>query len=65
MAHQFSVEIHDFLTTSMETARQALRQAQEQGRAEEAGYLEGRLEELQHLRELLSARYDLRFHKYY
>jgi len=32
---------------------------------ERAGYLEGRLEELRHLRELLTARYDLKLHKYY
>jgi hypothetical protein len=65
MAHQFSVEIHDYLTSALQTTERELEAAKAKAEVERAGYLEGRLEELRHLRELLTARYDLKLHKYY
>ena len=65
MAHQFSVEIHGYLTSAVEAAERELKDAREKAQAERVAYLEGRLDELQHLRQMLTAKYDLRFHKYY
>jgi hypothetical protein len=64
MAHQFSVEIHDFLSSSIEAAERELAQLGPEGGAR-GRYLEGRLAELRHFRELLTGKYDLRFHRYY
>lgn len=65
MAHQFSVEIHGFLTASLDAAERALKEAQVKGETEQSTYLSGRVQELKHIRQLLSSKYDLRFHKYF
>lgn len=64
MAHQFSVEIHDFLTSTIDAARRELAELTGPADGERASYLSGRLEELELLRVLIS-KYDLRFHKYF
>jgi hypothetical protein len=61
--HQFSVEIHEFLSSRIRTTEQELER--ESGSNARAQYLAGRLTELRHARELLAKNYDLRFHKYY
>lgn len=65
MAHQFSVEIHNYLTASLQATGRELEEAQAKSQAERVAYLEGRQEELTHLRALLTAKYDLKWHKYY
>lgn len=64
MAHQFSVEIHDFISSKIEAARRELAAIQPPAQGERAAYLAGRLEELEQLRERTS-KFDLRFHKYF
>jgi hypothetical protein len=65
MAHQFSVEIHEFLSKRIEAAEQALAGERLLAGSSKVAYWSGRLDELRHAREQLAGKYDLRFHKYY
>jgi len=65
MAHAFSVEIHDFLSQKILEAEEG-KQAAELNR-DTAGfhYFEGRLLELQEMRQYLSDHIDLKTQKYF
>ncbi len=65
MAHQYSVEIHNFLTSNLKEVTGELEVARENEDAVRISYLEGRLEELNHMRNLLTEKFDLSHRQYY
>lgn len=63
MAHQFSVEIHNFLT---DMAIQCEKELQDESLSiEKRAYFKGRGEELNFLRDVMSQKFDLHGHNYY
>lgn len=63
MAHQYSVEIQDFLGQLIADAEEQLKAAPKG--SEEAARAAGKLEEAQFFRQHLSDNYDLKTQKYY
>ncbi len=65
MAHQYSVEIHEFLGDNLKKARSALEEAQKAGDKKAVEHQQGRIEELNFFRTMLTEKFDLSNQKYY
>lgn len=65
MAHQYSVEIHKFITERLKEAQESLKSIQGSGDEKEIKFLEGKIHELTHFRNLLTEKFDLSNRKYY
>ncbi|MEW6220267.1 MAG: hypothetical protein AB1634_12140 [Thermodesulfobacteriota bacterium] len=65
MAHEFSVQIHAFLSQELARARERLAAAVAQGDRSSARFQEGMVEELLFFRGRLSESYDLKNQKYF
>ena len=65
MAHEYSVEIHQYITDKIESAGKLKKEAQAQNDRETMQFYEGQLHELLAIREYLSAKVDLKTQKYY
>lgn len=65
MAHQFSVEIHNYLTESLDETRRLLAKAEAEKDAAGVRFQEGRIEELLFFRRQMSEKYDLKNQKYF
>ncbi|OGR07234.1 MAG: hypothetical protein A2511_12525 [Deltaproteobacteria bacterium RIFOXYD12_FULL_50_9] len=65
MAHQFSVEIHNFLTGNLEEARQILARATQERDEAAVRFQEGRIAELLFFRQQLVEKYDLKDQRYF
>ncbi len=65
MANQFLVEIHDFITGRLESARKACEEARSREDRGKLRFHEGRLDELGSLRAFLSEHFDLDTQNYY
>ncbi len=64
MAHQYSVEIHNFITQHLQKTEQEL-EAETAESGVRHSRLKGRREELLFFRDLLTRKYDLENRKYY
>ncbi len=65
MAHEYSVQIHDWITKKMNTITAGLRSAQEKNDLPQESYYKGQLEELSFIRQYLTDQIDLDTQKYY
>ncbi|MCF6247513.1 MAG: hypothetical protein L3J69_09155 [Desulfobacula sp.] len=65
MAHEYSVQIHDWITQKKETISRKERAAKDQKKWEQESYYKGQLEELLFIRSYLNDRIDLDTQKYY
>ena len=65
MTHEFSVEIHEYIKTKIQTAEKGKKQAEAQDDNETRRFYEGQLHELLNLRDYLTAKVDLKTQKYY
>lgn len=65
MAHQFSVEIHNFLTGNLAEARRILAVAAQERDEAAMRFQEGRIAELLFFRQQISEKYDLKNQQYF
>lgn len=65
MAHEYSVQIHDWLTRQIETVAEELKNYEAKGDGLKQNYFKGRYDELLGLRRYLTERIDLDTQKYY
>lgn len=65
MAHQYSVEIHEFLSSRLQQSQRELEQARAAGDSQRTQFIEGKLSELNFMRNLLTEKFDLQHRKYY
>jgi hypothetical protein len=65
MAHQYSVEIHEYLSKRFESASEDYKEAVQSGSESEIKRNEGRIEALTGLRNMMTDRFDLKNRKYY
>ncbi|MBU0462400.1 MAG: hypothetical protein KKE12_02090 [Proteobacteria bacterium] len=65
MAHEYSVKIHDYLTSKIETAQKNKKEAKSLDDSENVQFYDGQLEELFSIRKYLTDQIDLDTHKYY
>lgn len=65
MAHQYSVEIHEFLGEKLKEIHSALEEARSKGEETAIRYQEGRLELLNQMRKHMTDKFDLANQKYY
>ncbi len=65
MAHEYSVQIHDWITKKMNTITADLKSAKEKNDPSKESYYKGQLEELGFIRQYLTDQIDLDTQKYY
>ncbi len=65
MAHEYSVQIHDWITNKIKTITKKIRVAKDQKEVGQESYYKGQLEELSFIRAYLNDRIDLNTQKYY
>ena len=65
MPNQFLVEIHDYLDRQIDAAKNDRDDARSIGDQERLEFSNGKLDELEHLRDYVSRRFDLLTQKYY
>lgn len=65
MAHEFSVEIHNYITNKIDIAEKGKKQADKKGDVKTRRFFEGQLYELLNLRLYLTEKIDLKTQKYY
>ncbi len=65
MAHEYSVQIHDWITKKMNTITADLKSATEKNDSSKESYYKGQLGELEFIRQYLTDQIDLDTQKYY
>jgi len=65
VAHEYSVKIHDYLTSKIELAQKSKTEAESLGDADNVQFYNGQLKELFSIRKYLTDQIDLDTHKYY
>ena len=65
MAHEYSVKIHDYLTSKIGAAQKKKKEAKSFKDSEKVQFYNGQLEELFSIRKYLTDQIDLDTHKYY
>ncbi len=65
MAHEYSVQIHDWITKKMDQVRGRCKAAESDNDPATHQYFSGQLEELQFIRQYLTDQIDLDTQKYY
>jgi hypothetical protein len=65
MAHQYSVEIHDYISNRLESAQSALKDAQTSGSDLSVKNAEGRIHALMQLRTMMTEKFDLMNRRYF
>ena len=65
MANQYSVEIHRYISAKIAAAEKNKEKAEAQKDRPSQRYYAGQLLELNHIREYMAARIDLKTQKYY
>ena len=65
MANQYLVDIHDYITSKINTAQEAKKFAVQKEDPTRISHLDGQLDELNELRQFLKQHYDLATQKYY
>lgn len=65
MAHEYSVQIHDWIIRKMNDVNVNLKSAEEQKNLEKKEYFEGQVAELLFIRQYLTDKIDLDTHTYY
>lgn len=65
MPNEFSVEIHNHISTTIEATTARLAQAGEMADTKEQAYCQGQLDELAWIRKYLKENFDLKGYAYY
>ena len=65
MAHEYSVEIHNYLAAEIKSAEAKKKGAEDENDSMAQRFLEGQLSELFKIREYLNERIDLKTQDYY
>jgi len=65
VTHEYSVMIHKYLTSKIESAQQNKKKAKSLDNEENVQFYDGQLEELFSIRKYLTDQIDLNTHKYY
>jgi hypothetical protein len=65
MANEYSVAIHDYVSSQIATAEKDKKTAENNDDPASASYFEGRLQELYTIRRYLNEKIDLKTQKYY
>ena len=65
MAHEYSVQIHEWISKKIDAVRQDMKPAEKENDADRKSYLTGRLHELQDIRQYLTDKVDLDTQEYY
>lgn len=65
MAHEYSVQIHEWISQNMAAVKQDMKQSEAGKDADRKNYLAGRLQELQSIRQYLTDKVDLNTQEYY
>jgi len=65
MAHQYSVEIHNYLTDRLNDAKEKLKEAAISGADDAVKKAAGRIEALNRLRTMMTEKFDLTNRKYF
>ena len=65
MANEYLVNIHDYITSQINTAQEAKKLAVQKEDPGRISHLDGQLDELGELRRFLKQHYDLATQKYY
>lgn len=65
MANQFLVQIHQFISDRQASSRQSVDQSRSRGDRGRESFHQGRLDELQKLRDFLGEQFDLDTQTYY
>ena len=65
MANQYLVEIHDYITSKINSVQEAKKNAVQEKDTARISLLDGQLDELGELRRFLKKHYDLPTQKYY
>ena len=65
LAHEYSVEIHNYISEKISVAEEKKKRAEKQNDSETQQFCEGQLKELFKIRKYLTERIDLKTQKYY
>ncbi len=65
MTHEFSSEIHMFITSKIEDCQQAIQQAESDNNRDERSYQNGKLKEFMRIRKVMNETIDLDTQNYY
>ncbi|MCP3876440.1 MAG: hypothetical protein GY699_25270 [Desulfobacteraceae bacterium] len=65
MAHEYSVQIHDWISKKFKNAKQEIELAKKQNNSNSKSYYNGQLQELSDIRQYLTDQVDLETQKYY
>ena len=65
MTHEYSVQIHAWISERIDAVRQNMKRADGRNDDSESNYLRGHLQELYHIRQYLTDKIDLDTQEYY
>ena len=65
MTHEYSVQIHAWISKKLDKVKQEIKIASDQKDVEKENYYNGQLQELSDMRKYLSDKVDLDTHQYY
>jgi hypothetical protein len=65
MAHEYSVQVHEWISQRMDAVKQDLKLPEAGNDAGQKNYLAGQLQELQDIRQYLTDKVDLNTQEYY
>ncbi len=65
MAHEYSMQVHDWLKEKIDSVNMNLKQVREKNDSQKENYYKGQLEQLREIRQYLTDKIDLDTQKYY